>query len=53
MLLNKKMGKFRQNASPEERKMIACQLIRQVKVSKGYNVNIEFDMDYQQFCEGL
>ena len=42
-----------QNASLEERKMIACQLIRQVKVSKGYNVNIEFDMDYQQFCEGL
>ena len=42
-----------QNASLEERKMIACQLIRQVKVSKGYNVNIEFDMNYQQFCEGL
>ena len=42
-----------QNASPEERKMIACQLIRQVKVRKGYNVNIEFDMNYQQFCEGL
>lgn len=42
-----------QNASLEERKMIACQLIRKVKVSKGYNVNIEFDMNYQQFCEGL
>ena len=42
-----------QNASLEERKMIACRLIRQDKVSKGYNVNIEFDMNYQQFCEGL
>ena len=42
-----------QNASLEERKMIACQLIRKAKVSKGYNVNIEFDMNYQQFCEGL
>lgn len=42
-----------QNASLEERKMIACQLIRKVKVSKGYNVNIEFDMNYQQFCEWL
>lgn len=41
------------NASLEQRKMIASQLIRRVKVSKGYNVNIEFDMNYQQFCEGL
>ena len=37
----------------EERKMIACQLIRKVKVSRGYNIKVEFDMDYQQFCEGL
>ena len=37
----------------EERKMIACQLIRNVKVSRGYNIKVEFDMDYQQFCEGL
>ncbi len=42
-----------QNSTLEQRKMIACQLIRCVKVSRGYNVNIEFDMNYQQFCEGL
>lgn len=42
-----------QNASLEERKMIACQLIRKVKVSKGYNANIDFDINYQQFCAGL
>ena len=42
-----------QNSTLEQRKMIACQLIRGVKVSRGYNVNIEFDMNYQQFCEGL
>lgn len=42
-----------ENASLEQRKMIACGLIKKIKVSKGYNVNIEFDMNYQQFCEGL
>ena len=42
-----------QNSTLEQRKMIACQLIRRVKVSRGYKVNIEFDMNYQQFCEGL
>ncbi len=42
-----------QNSTLEQRKMKACQLIRGVKVSRGYNVNIEFDMNYQQFCEGL
>lgn len=41
------------NSSLEQQKMIVCQLIRGVKVSRGYNVNIEFDMNYQQFCEGL
>lgn len=42
-----------ENSPLEQRKMIACQLIRQVLVSAGYNIKIEFDMDYQQFCEGL
>ena len=38
-----------QNSTLEQRKMIACQLIRGVKVSRGYNVNIEFDMNYRGF----
>lgn len=42
-----------ENSTLEQQKMIACQLIKCVKVSKGYNVNIEFDMNYQQFCQGL
>ncbi len=42
-----------ENSPLEQRKMIACQLIRQVLVSAGYNIKIEFDMNYQQFCEGL
>ena len=42
-----------QNSTLEQRKMIACQLIRGGKVGRGYNVDIEFDMNYQQFCEGL
>ena len=38
-----------ENSPLEQRKMIACQLIRQVLVSAGYNIKIEFDMNYQQF----
>ena len=41
------------NSTLEQKKMIVCQLIRGVKVSRGYNVNIEFDMNYNQFCQGL
>lgn len=39
-----------ESASNEERKMIVGQLIHKVKVSRGYSIEIEFDMNYQQFC---
>lgn len=39
-----------ENASDEERKMIAGQLLYKVKVFKGYKIEIEFNMGYQQFC---
>lgn len=39
-----------ENASDEERKMIAGQLIYKVRVFKGYKIEIEFNMGYQQFC---
>lgn len=29
--------------------MIACQLIREVKVSRGYELEIVFDINYKQF----
>ena len=37
------------SATPEERKMIVCQLIREVKVSRGYELDIVMDMNYEQF----
>lgn len=29
--------------------MIACQLIREVNVSRGYEIEIVFDLNYEQF----
>jgi cellulose biosynthesis protein BcsQ len=31
------------------RKMIVCQLIREIKVSRGYELDIVMDMTYEQF----
>ena len=38
-------------ASIERKKMIISQLINRIEISKGYKVNIELNMDYEQFCE--
>jgi DNA invertase Pin-like site-specific DNA recombinase len=38
-----------ENASPEQRKMIICQLISSIKVGRGYNIEIEFNTSYRQF----
>ena len=40
------------NASIEAKKMIANQLFKRVEVSKGYRLNIELNLTYQQFLEG-
>ena len=37
------------NSTMEQKKMIACQLIREVKVSRGYELEIIFDLNYEQF----
>lgn len=37
------------NSTMEQKKMIACQLIREVKVSRGYEIEIVFDLNYEQF----
>jgi len=36
-------------ASIEERKMIICHLIKEIKVYKEYEIDITFNMDYEQF----
>lgn len=39
-------------ASKEQKKMILCQLIKSVRVKKGYDLEIEFNINYQQFFVG-
>lgn len=41
------------NASLEQKKMIICQLIKAVKVRKGYELEIEFNISYQQFLAAV
>ena len=38
-----------ENASLERKKMIICHLIQSIKVRKGYELEIEFNISYQQF----
>ena len=40
-------------ASLEVKKMIVNCLIKRVEVFKGYEVHVEFNIDYQQFCPGV
>lgn len=35
----------------EERKMIICKLIKQIRLYKGYQFEIDFDSDYKRFLE--
>ena len=37
------------NSTMEQKKMIICQLIDSIKVGKGYNIEIEFNVSYKQF----
>ncbi len=37
------------NSTMEQKKMIACQLIKEVKVARGYELEIIFDLNYEQF----
>ena len=38
-----------EEASLEQRKMIICQLIREIKVARGYELDIVLDVNYEQF----
>ena len=35
------------------RKMIVCSLVREVKVSRGYDLDITMDMNYEQFVSEM
>lgn len=37
-------------ASLEQKKMIACQLFKKIEVGRGYDVTFELNMTYRQFC---
>ena len=39
-----------EQASIEQKKMIACQLFKKIEVGREYNVTFELNMTYQQFC---
>lgn len=41
-----------QSASKEQKKMIACNLIKEVRIGNGYSIDIIFDMNYHQFIQG-
>lgn len=40
-------------ASLETKKMIVNSLIARVEVSRGYKVHVEFNVDFQQFCQEM
>ncbi|MBQ3426888.1 MAG: recombinase family protein [Clostridia bacterium] len=40
-----------ENASLEQRKMIICQLINEVRVGRGYKIDIDFNASYRQFVD--
>ena len=38
-----------ENSTMEQKKMIVCQLVKEIRVSKGYKIDIVFDINYEQF----
>jgi len=38
------------SATMEQKKMIACQLFKRIEVGRDYEVKVELNMTYQQFC---
>ena len=37
------------NSTMEQKKMIVCQLVKEIRVSKEYFIDIVFDINYEQF----
>ena len=42
---------FNENIPMERKKMIVSQVLSRIEVFKGYDVKIELNMEYKQFCE--
>ena len=42
---------FNENLPMERKKMIVSQLLCRIEVYKGYDIRIELNMDFKQFCE--
>lgn len=38
-----------ENSTMEQKKMIVCQLVKEIRVSRGYKIDIVFDINYEQF----
>ncbi len=38
------------SATMEQKKMIACQLLKRVEVGRDYKISVELNMTYSQFC---
>ena len=38
-----------ENSTMEQKKMIVCQLVKEIRVSRGYEIDIVFDINYEQF----
>ena len=38
-----------ENSTMEQKKMIVCHLIKEIRVSRGYELEIEFNISYRQF----
>ena len=37
------------NSTMEQKKMIVCQLVKEIRISRGYKIEIVFDINYEQF----
>ena len=38
-----------ENSTMEQKKMIVCQLVKEIRVSRGYKIDLVFDINYEQF----
>lgn len=39
-----------ENATLEQKKMIACQLFKRIEVGRDYKINFEMNLSYREFC---
>ena len=37
------------NSTMEQKKMIVCQPVKEIRISRGYEIEIVFDINYEQF----